>query len=165
MDIIKSENNIYFFVFATLLITVLKKFIPNNIIDLFNGEPYNVAMLIIMIYIGKTNIILAIIILIFFLFSSTLHITKFHKSKSNIEGNNTKPVEEFNGILNAFTGLNACPIPTTRVSGLLKNTDPSTSARYAVVTKPPDANVTALSKISCIELFPGLVNLIIEYLS
>ena len=102
MDIIKSENNIYFFVFATLLITVLKKFIPNNIIDLFNGEPYNVAMLIIMIYIGKTNIILAIIILIFFLFSSTLHITKFHKSKSNIEGNNTKPVEEFNTVVKPF---------------------------------------------------------------
>jgi len=102
MDIIKSENNIYFFVFATLLITVLKKFIPNNIIDLFNGEPYNVAMLIIMIYIGKTNIILAIILLIFSLFSSTLHITKLQKSKSNIEGNNKKPIEEFNTVVKPF---------------------------------------------------------------
>jgi hypothetical protein len=89
MDIIQPQNNIYFFVAVALTSTVLKNTIPKNIIELFHGETYNVIMLLLMCYIGKTNIILAIILLIFFHFSIKLD------SKNT---NSSQPIEKFENI-------------------------------------------------------------------
>lgn len=67
----KSEYNIYILVIVLLFI-ILRKLIPNEIIQLINTEFYDVLMTLVIVFIAKTNFIMSLILLNFYIFSITL---------------------------------------------------------------------------------------------
>ena len=71
-SIIKSENNIYFLLAVTIIIILLRNSIPVNIIEFFQTDIYNIIMLLLISFTGKTNLSLGIIFLQFYYFSCQL---------------------------------------------------------------------------------------------
>jgi hypothetical protein len=71
----QSENNIYILVIVLITI-VLRKLIPSVVTDIINTEFYDVFMTLLIVYIAKKNFIMSLIILNFYVFSTTLKAPK-----------------------------------------------------------------------------------------
>lgn len=88
-SIIKSENNIYFLLAVTIIIILLRNSIPVNIIEFFQTDIYNIIMLLLISFTGKTNLSLGIIFLQFYYFSCQLQKIRVDNGNGNVSNNNS----------------------------------------------------------------------------
>ena len=88
-NLIKSENNIYFLLAVTIIIILLRNSIPVNIIEFFQTDIYNIIMLLLISFTGKTNLSLGIIFLQFYYFSCQLQKIRVDNGNGNVSNNNS----------------------------------------------------------------------------
>ena len=94
-SIIKSENNIYFLLAVTIIIILLRNSIPVNIIEFFQTDIYNIIMLLLISFTGKTNLSLGIIFLQFYYFSCQLQKIRVDNGNGNGNVSNNNSNEYF----------------------------------------------------------------------
>lgn len=71
----QSEYNSYVLIIV-LLIIVLRKLLPQVIIDIINSDFYDVLMSLLIVFIAKKNLTMSLIILNLYVFTTTLKLTK-----------------------------------------------------------------------------------------
>lgn len=93
--LIQEENNIYFLVGITFIISLFRKNIPNFLIDFFKTDLYSIIMLLSISFIGKVNIYLSILLLIFFYFSINIQKLELFSTENKQISTEEKKIEPF----------------------------------------------------------------------